>query len=83
VSREWRSTSRRVERRDFGSCLPGYQKGYSEEPIGITVPTGPDLMKDFSASNEQKGVCKRRFECAMSNPGQLRREAITSETELV
>jgi hypothetical protein len=23
-------------------------------------------MKDFSASNEQKGVCKRRFDCAMA-----------------
>jgi hypothetical protein len=67
-----------VERRVFDSCLPGYQKGYSEETIGMTVPTVPDLMKDFCASNEQTDVCKRRLDFAMAGASSMTGAVIKS-----
>jgi hypothetical protein len=44
----------------------------------MTVPTVPDLMKDFCASNEQTDVCKRRCDFAMAGASSMTGAVIKS-----
>jgi hypothetical protein len=44
----------------------------------MTVPTLPDLMKDFCASNKQRDVCKRRLDFAMAGASSMTGAGIKS-----
>ncbi|KAF7510910.1 hypothetical protein GJ744_005740 [Endocarpon pusillum] len=38
---------------------------YNEESIEMNVPSVPDLIQDFPATDEQKNICERHLRCVM------------------